>query len=128
MKVAIIGTTGYGGIELLRILNNHSEFQIQSIHSTKGDTPIWKEYPHLYNINDQILEEINPEKIAENTDMVFFATPSGVSSQLAAQFADFNLKVIDLSGDLRLKTKRIIKNGINMNRHHNNLSIKLFTD
>jgi N-acetyl-gamma-glutamyl-phosphate reductase len=103
MKVAIIGTTGYGGIELLRILNNHSEFQIQSIHSTKGDTPIWKEYPHLYNINNQILEEINPEKIAENTDMVFFATPSGVSSQLAAQFADLNLKVIDLSGDLRLQ-------------------------
>ena len=103
MKVAIIGTTGYGGVELLRILNTHPEFQIQSIHSTKGEHPIWKEYPHLFNINDQVLEEIIPEKIAENTDLVFFATPSGVSSQLAPQFADLNIKVIDLSGDLRLQ-------------------------
>ena len=103
MKVAIIGTTGYGGIELLRILNNLRSFKFNRSDSTKGDTPIWKEYPHLYNINDQIFRRNNSQKIAENTAMVFFATPSGVSSQLAAQFADLNLKVIDLSGDLRLQ-------------------------
>ncbi|KAA9027537.1 N-acetyl-gamma-glutamyl-phosphate reductase [Niallia endozanthoxylica] len=103
MKVAVIGTTGYGGIELLRILHSHPVFQIQSIHSTKGEVPIWKEYPHLFNINDQVLEVINPEEIAEKSDLVFLATPSGVSGQLAAQFAEFNIKLVDLSGDLRLK-------------------------
>jgi len=109
VKVAVIGTTGYGGIELLRIIHNHPVFNIQSIHSTKGELPIWQEYPHLYHINNQILEEIIPEKIAENADIVFFATPSGVSSQLASQFAEFNLKVIDLSGDLRLKNQENYK-------------------
>ena len=103
MKVAVIGTTGYGGIELLRILHSHPVFQIQSIHSTKGEVPIWKEYPHLFNINNQVLEVINPEEIAEKSDLVFLATPSGVSGQLAAQFAEFNIKLVDLSGDLRLK-------------------------
>ena len=48
LKVAVIGTTGYGGIELLRILQGHPVFNIQSIHSTKGDRAIWEEYPHLY--------------------------------------------------------------------------------
>lgn len=105
MKVAVIGTTGYGGIELLRILQRHPVFHIQSIHSSKGEAPIWEEYPHLYQLNNQTLETIEPEKISEESDLVFLATPSGVSGQLAAQFAGMDIKVIDLSGDLRLKNQ-----------------------
>ncbi|MBS4188855.1 N-acetyl-gamma-glutamyl-phosphate reductase [Bacillus sp. FJAT-49705] len=102
MKVSIIGTTGYGGAELLRILYRHPEFEIQSIHSTKEDLPIWKEYPHLYDVLDEKLQSINSEKIAEQSDIVFLATPSGISGKLAADFANKDIKVIDLSGDLRL--------------------------
>ncbi|QED47213.1 N-acetyl-gamma-glutamyl-phosphate reductase [Cytobacillus dafuensis] len=102
MKVSIIGTTGYGGAELLRILYRHPEFEIQSIHSTKEDLPIWKEYPHLYDVMDEKLQSINSEKIAEQSDIVFLATPSGISGKLAADFANKDIKVIDLSGDLRL--------------------------
>ncbi|WP_338472144.1 N-acetyl-gamma-glutamyl-phosphate reductase [Niallia sp. XMNu-256] len=109
MKVSVIGTTGYGGIELLRILHNHPIFQIQSIHSSRGESPIWTEYPHLFDINKQKLEKIDPEKIAMNADLVFFATPSGVSSELAAAFADYDVKVVDLSGDLRLKNQEDYK-------------------
>ncbi|MBB6443528.1 N-acetyl-gamma-glutamyl-phosphate reductase [Bacillus benzoevorans] len=105
MKVAVIGTTGYGGVELLRILQRHSVFHIQSIHSSRGEAPIWEEYPHLYQLNNQTLETIEPEKIAAEADLVFLATPSGVSGQLAAQFAGMDIKVIDLSGDLRLKNQ-----------------------
>lgn len=105
MKVAVIGTTGYGGVELLRILQRHPVFHIQSIHSSRGEAPIWDEYPHLYQINNQTLETIEPEKISEESDLVFLATPSGVSGQLAAQFAEMDIKVIDLSGDLRLKNQ-----------------------
>ena len=82
MKVAVIGTTGYGGVELLRILQRHPVFHIQSIHSSRGEAPIWEEYPHLYQLNNQTLETIEPEKIAEESDLVFLATPSGISGQL----------------------------------------------
>ena len=105
MKVAVIGTTGYGGVELLRILQRHPVFHIQSIHSSRGEAPIWEEYPHLYQLNNQTLETIEPEKISEESDLVFLATPSGISGQLAAQFSEMNIKVIDLSGDLRLKNQ-----------------------
>lgn len=104
MKVSIIGTTGYGGLELLRILHTHPMFEIHSIHSTKNELPIWTEYPHLYNILDKNTERIDQEKIAAESDLVFLATPSGVSSKLVDGFADKDIKVIDLSGDLRLKT------------------------
>ncbi|MDQ0268765.1 N-acetyl-gamma-glutamyl-phosphate reductase [Cytobacillus purgationiresistens] len=103
MKASIIGTTGYGGAELLRILNHHPEFEIQSIHSTKEDLPIWHEYPHLYKIVNQKLQGIHPDEIAANADIVFLATPSGISGQLAGKFVDKDIKVIDLSGDLRIE-------------------------
>lgn len=103
LKVAIIGTTGYGGAELLRILFHHPEFKIQSIHSTRGEAPISNEYPHLNGILDQQLEGIDPHKIASQSDIIFLATPSGISGSLVEAFLETDIKIIDLSGDLRLK-------------------------
>lgn len=105
MKVSVIGTTGYGGVELLRILHRHPVFNIHSIHSTKEEVPIWKEYPHLYNILENQIEKINFDRISTDCDVVFLATPSGVSSKLVDEFSNKDIKVVDLSGDLRLKTK-----------------------
>ncbi|MFE8696347.1 N-acetyl-gamma-glutamyl-phosphate reductase [Cytobacillus sp. FJAT-53684] len=106
MKVSIIGTTGYGGVELLRILKQHPKFKIQSIHSTKGETPITEEYPHFYHLMDINLQKIDPEYIADQSDIVFLATPSGVSGKLVSEFINKNIKVIDLSGDLRLPARK----------------------
>lgn len=103
MNVSIIGTTGYGGIELVRILHRHPEFNIQSIHSTKDEIPLSDEYPHLYGITDKRMEGIDYDKIAKESELVFLATPSGVSSQLVSEFLDRGMNIIDLSGDLRLK-------------------------
>lgn len=103
MKAAIIGTTGYGGVELIRILHNHPTFTIQSVHTTREEVPVWNEYPHLYNILEHKLEKINPDKIAEDCDIVFFATPSGVSGKLVQEFVDKSIQIVDLSGDLRLQ-------------------------
>ena len=50
MKAAIIGTTGYGGVELIRILHSHPLFTIKSVHTTREEVPVWNEYPHLINI------------------------------------------------------------------------------
>lgn len=108
MNVSIIGTTGYGGAELLRILKNHPEFNIKSIHSTKEDLPIWNEYPHLYGIMDSTLQKIDFDQIAEQSEIVFLATPSGISGKLAEGFSGENIKVIDLSGDLRIPAQEYL--------------------
>lgn len=102
MKAAIIGTTGYGGGELFRLLHQHPVFNIQSIHTTRDEIPLREEFPHLHGITEMSLEHIDPEKIASHSDIVFLATPSGVSGKLVPAFAKTGIQIIDLSGDLRI--------------------------
>ncbi|HHW39084.1 MAG TPA: N-acetyl-gamma-glutamyl-phosphate reductase [Bacillales bacterium] len=104
MRIAIVGATGYGGAELIRLLNHHPEVEIVSLHSSSQQgTPYTESYPHLQGIISNKLEEINPEEMAKNVDLVFLATPSGISSKLSPDLVAHGLKVIDLSGDLRIK-------------------------
>lgn len=106
MKIAIIGATGYGGAELIRILHQHPEVTIHSLHtsSQEGKT-ISETYPHLKSIVTHDLDSINAEKIANEVDLVFTATPSGISTKLIPEFMKYNIKIVDLSGDFRLKNR-----------------------
>ncbi|MHC5227671.1 N-acetyl-gamma-glutamyl-phosphate reductase [Enterococcus sp. LJL99] len=104
MKVSIIGVTGYSGLELLRYLRTHPLVEIVSIHShSMNKKSIDQVEPHLKQLINLPLEEINAEKIMTKSDLVFFATPSGISKELALPFVEADFPVIDLSGDFRLK-------------------------
>ncbi|GCF93683.1 N-acetyl-gamma-glutamyl-phosphate reductase [Enterococcus florum] len=104
MKVSIIGVTGYSGLELLRLLNNHPAVEIVSIHShSQNGEAIDRRFPHLKQLIKLPLEEVNPEKIMAQADLVFFAAPSGVAKEQALPFIEKQFPVIDLSGDYRLK-------------------------
>ncbi|WP_338752999.1 N-acetyl-gamma-glutamyl-phosphate reductase [Bacillus sp. FJAT-52991] len=104
MKASVIGATGYGGIELIRLLSNHPDFHLDSIYSSSKDkVPATEEYPHLLNICSLPLMKIDTEKITQEADVVFLAVPSGAAAKLAPQLLANDTKVVDLSGDLRLK-------------------------
>ena len=104
MKAAIIGASGYGGVELVRLLANHPKVFVHSIHSSsQAGSTLQDQYPHLSNHKTLLFEDIDCAKIAREVDIVFTATPSGVSSNLTPQLLDFGVKVIDLSGDFRIQ-------------------------
>ncbi|MBS7576358.1 MULTISPECIES: N-acetyl-gamma-glutamyl-phosphate reductase [unclassified Enterococcus] len=103
MKVSIIGVTGYSGLELVRLLHSHPEVEIAGVYGTQNiGKKISELYPHLMGILDLPLKEINHLEIMAASDLVFFATPSGVSREAAIQFIENQFPVIDLSGDFRL--------------------------
>ena len=103
MKVAIIGATGYGGIELIRLLEQHPYFSIASLHSfSQVGECITNVYPHLRNVLFHTLQEIDVEEIEKEAEIVFLATPAGVSAELTPKLLQVGLKVIDLSGDFRM--------------------------
>ncbi|MDA9470038.1 N-acetyl-gamma-glutamyl-phosphate reductase [Enterococcus sp. 5H] len=104
MKVSIVGVTGYSGLELLRYLKQHPFVEIVSIHSHSMNKKSLAEVnPHLRQLISLPLEEINFQKIMESSELVFLATPSGISKELAIPFVEADFPVIDLSGDFRLK-------------------------
>ncbi|XID90990.1 N-acetyl-gamma-glutamyl-phosphate reductase [Paenibacillaceae bacterium WGS1546] len=105
IRAAIVGSTGYGGVELIRLLQSHPRVVVTSvISSSSAGEPIAAGYPHLTEIRADLLDGIDVGLIRGKADVVFLATPHGVSMKLAPEFLDAGLKVIDLSGDYRLKS------------------------
>lgn len=103
MKVGIIGATGYGGLELIRFLYNHKEVEkLELFTSSEEGTLFSAKFPHLVNMYDQPLQKIDYDVLGQ-FDVVFASTPSGVSSGLFPPLINRGPKLIDLSGDFRLK-------------------------
>lgn len=103
MKVSVVGVTGYSGLELIKILDNHSKAELVSIHATKEvGRPLSDIYSYLKGICDLTTEAFDAPAIMAKADVVIFATPSGVASQLAQPFVAAGFPVIDISGDHRL--------------------------
>lgn len=105
MRAAIIGSTGYGGVELIRLLLTHPQVEIASVvSSSSAGAPIADGFPHLNQIVTDRLDAVDVGLLKEKADVVFLATPHGVSAETAPKLLDAGLKVIDLSGDFRLSS------------------------
>lgn len=106
MKVAVIGGTGYGAVELTRFLHHHPYVKLEQVisHSQAG-VALSQVYPHLITIVDQPMDELKLDEMIDNVDLIFFATPTSVSSKLAPSFIEQGIICIDLSGDFRLNNR-----------------------
>lgn len=103
MKIGIIGATGYGGLELIRLLHNHPDAEyIDLFTSSEEGIQFSNKYTHLMNIYDQALLAIEHNRLTEY-DVIFTSTPSGVSTDILPSLIGSGPKLIDLSGDFRLK-------------------------
>ncbi|GIP40999.1 N-acetyl-gamma-glutamyl-phosphate reductase [Paenibacillus sp. J31TS4] len=110
IRAAIVGSTGYGGVELIRLLLRHPHVEITSvISSSTAGVPISDGFPHLNAILTDNLDAVDIPLIKSKADVVFAATPHGVSAALVPQLLEAGLKVIDLSGDFRLKSGDVYK-------------------
>lgn len=112
-KIAIIGATGYTGSELVRILHNHPEVEISVITSeSKAGKHFHDVHPFFYGIDEHKL--ISSGEIDEyEIDLAFLALPHGVSMDFVRKHHDKSYKIIDLSGDFRLKTPEVYKEWYN---------------
>lgn len=103
MKVSVVGVTGYSGLELVKILENHPNAELVSVYATKEvGQELSYIYPHLDEVTTLKVEAFDAEKIMSEADLVFFATPSGIAKDYAHYFVEADFPFIDLSGDHRL--------------------------
>ncbi len=103
IKVGIIGATGYTGVELIRLIQQHpvAELKIITSRELKGKK-VSTVFPSLINICDLVFKAPD-DKDLKSCDIVFFATPHGVAMKNAEVLFDKDIKIIDLSADFRIK-------------------------
>ena len=103
IDVAILGSTGYTALELIKILLRHPEVRITTVTSRQSDAPeIQAVHPSLYGRLNLDCEDLNPAQVAEKADFVFCALPHGVSMEAVPDLLVAGCKVVDLSADYRL--------------------------
>ncbi|MGD9495159.1 MAG: N-acetyl-gamma-glutamyl-phosphate reductase [Armatimonadota bacterium] len=105
-RVAVFGATGYGGIELVRLLVEHPQVEIAYLggHTTVGEN-VAQVYPHLAGAINMTVGETSVEEAAAAADLLFFALPHAVGAPLVAEALELGRKVIDFSADYRLKDR-----------------------
>lgn len=103
-NVAVIGGTGYGGAELIRLLSRHPGVNLARVTSIdRVDEPL-EAVHHNLAATGLTFENIPPAQAADGMDVVFLALPHKVSATLAGDLAGVSAKIIDLSGDFRLRS------------------------
>ncbi len=104
-RVAVIGASGYGGIQIIKLLKDHPFFEISFLGGSKTASRNWNELcPFIPLDNDPVIEKVDPIKISDNCDFVILSLPNGLSSQLTPQLLENNLRIVDLSADYRYRS------------------------
>ncbi len=104
ISVGIVGASGYGGVQLVRLLSEHPKAKITYLGGdSSAGKPYSDLYPHLGHIGDLMVEAIDLDVIAERCQVVFLGLPNGIACDLAPGLIERGVKVLDLSADYRFK-------------------------
>jgi N-acetyl-gamma-glutamyl-phosphate reductase len=98
--VGVVGATGYGGQELVRLLARHPGADLKvALGSSSSDQP--RTLPGLARIWDGEITAYSPDALA-GCDVVFLSTPEAFAATSAVELLERGHRVIDLSGAFRL--------------------------
>lgn len=102
-RIGIVGATGYAGMELMRLVLQHPSMRLTYLAGSKARVEgIQDTFEHLAHVADLRIEKYDPDRCRASCDLVFVALPSGESGAIAVDLWQRGLRVVDLSGDLRL--------------------------
>ncbi len=104
IKAGIIGATGYAGAEIVRLLMGHPEVEIKWYGSRSYIDQRYADiYRNMFQIVEDVCKDDNLDKLAEEVDVIFTATPQGFCASVINEEILSKVKVIDLSADFRIK-------------------------
>ena len=104
VKVGIIGSTGYAGQEIVRILLAHKDAEIVWYGSRSYiDKQYAEVYGNMFKLVDNKCLDDNMDELADAADVIFTATPQGLCASLVNEDVLSKTKIVDLSADFRIK-------------------------
>jgi N-acetyl-gamma-glutamyl-phosphate reductase len=108
INVAVIGASGYSGLELVRLLSQHPQVKITAVTSERyAGQPMDRFFPSLMPLRNMTLEPLQPEKIVRKADFIFTALPHKEAMEVIPFFLENKKRVVDLSADFRFKNFRL---------------------
>ena len=103
-KIGIVGVSGYGGGELLRLLLTHPNVELTYATSeTYAGQPLQAALPGVAPSVKLVCESFTPEACAEKCEFVFLAGEPGLAMRVAPALLAAGIKIVDLSADFRLE-------------------------
>jgi N-acetyl-gamma-glutamyl-phosphate reductase len=108
LKTAVLGATGYSGLELTRLLLRHPRLEKPVLLRRQSDDDsapnLADMFPSLSGNGSYPLQPLSwPALKQQGVELLFLATPHEVSRSLVPEAISRGLRVIDLSGAWRLK-------------------------
>lgn len=103
-KAAVIGGSGYGGGEIIRRLSMHPDVELARVASIDfvGE-PVSAAHPNLEGRTELVFENLEAKAAADGMDVVLLGLPHKVSAHKVAEILETDAKIVDLSGDFRLR-------------------------
>lgn len=125
ISVGIVGASGYGGVQLVRLLADHPRVELVYLG---GDSSAGKQfgalYPHLSHRFNLEIEPIDLHRIGVKCEIVFLSLPNGLAHQMAPTLLEKGCKVLDLSADYRLTDLEVYKSWYGGERTDNEVASK----
>lgn len=110
IRTAVVGASGYTGVELLRLLINHPAVEITALTSESyAGSPIEEVFPSLFDVLALTCKRFDPHEVAKCADVIFLAVPHKTAMTAAVELFPFGRKIIDLSADFRLRDPAVYR-------------------
>ncbi len=104
VKVAVLGASGYSGIEAVRLLAAHPFLEMSVLTSEHyAGREVAEVFRHLAGIDLPPFEELRTDLLSGRAEVVISCLPERVGPNIIAELLNCGMKVIDLSADFRLK-------------------------
>ncbi|MCC2607611.1 N-acetyl-gamma-glutamyl-phosphate reductase [Planctobacterium marinum] len=114
INVSLLGASGYTGMELALLVEQHPKMQLQGMyvseHSQDAGKALWQLDSRFYQVpftDDKLtltaLSDAVLDQVAEQSDLIFLATPHEFSHDISARLMQQGAKLLDLSGAFRIK-------------------------
>ncbi|MBF0507964.1 MAG: N-acetyl-gamma-glutamyl-phosphate reductase [Deltaproteobacteria bacterium] len=108
IKVAIIGGSGYTGLELMRLLAKHPAVSLVAVTSREYQgRPISDVFPSLLGVIDAPFMAPDVDELAAEADFFFTAVPHKAAMEAVAALRGFGKRVVDLSADFRFNNAAV---------------------
>ncbi len=104
-KVAVIGATGYGGLQILKLLKEHPNYDIAFLGGERSSGKRWNDIcPFLTLDQNPTVQKPEVNLIAANSDYAILCLPNGLASRLVPELVSRDVRVVDLSADYRYRS------------------------